>query len=125
MVVPCAAGPALYLAYLLVRSLAENSWAKAHSATLLCFVLPSVVYLLVWMFRSDAALRRQRGDTRGPWVMLAGAVAGAGFGYWLHSVGDAIQKHLDVGDPFVGVSRIQPDLRVRVVGDRQDALVER
>jgi ABC-type branched-subunit amino acid transport system permease subunit len=95
VVVPCAAGPALYLAYLLVRSLAENSWAKAHSATLLCFVLPSVVYLLVWMFRSDAALRRQRGDTRGPWVMLAGAVAGAGFGYWLHSVGDLPGTALD------------------------------
>jgi branched-chain amino acid transport system permease protein len=88
VVVPCAAGPALYLAYLLVRSLVENSWAKAHSATLLCFVLPSVAYLLVWMFRSDALLRRQRGDARGPWVMLAGAVAGAGFGYWLQRIGD-------------------------------------
>ena len=103
VVVPCAAGPALYFAYLLVRSLAENSWAKAHSATLLWFILPSVVYLLVSMLRSDAVLRRQRGDTRGPWVMLAGAVAGAGFGYWLQSIGDLPGTALDcalVGIPL-------------------------
>jgi hypothetical protein len=95
VVVPCAAGPVLYFAYLLVRSLVENSWAKAHTVTLLCFILPSVLYLLAWMFRTDGVLRRQHGDARGRWVMLAGAVAGAGFGFWLQRMGDLTGSGLD------------------------------
>lgn len=87
-VAPVAAGPGLYLAYLLGRSLIEGHWAKAHSPTLLAFILPSVVVLMVWMLRTDAVLRRQGADGRGPWFMLAGAALGAGFGVWIHTWGD-------------------------------------
>ena len=90
VVVPCAAGPGLYLAYLLGRSLVDDSWAKVHTVTLLCFIVPSVAFLLGWMLRSDGQLRRLGGATRGPLVMLAGAAGGAGMGVLLHSFGHTI-----------------------------------
>jgi branched-chain amino acid transport system permease protein len=90
VVVPCAAGPALYLAYLLARSLIENSWAKVHTVMLLAFILPSVVFLLLWLLRADRSLRRQGGTPRGGLVMLGGAAVGAGGGALLHFVGHSI-----------------------------------
>jgi hypothetical protein len=103
VVVPCAAGPALYLAYVLVRTATQlnahlassapyvrlqGHWVAIHSATLLWFVLPSVVFLLAWMLRADGVLRRQGADPRGPAVMLAGMVVGVGVGLLLHATGN-------------------------------------
>jgi branched-chain amino acid transport system permease protein len=100
VVVPCALGPGLYLAYLLVRTATQvnghfagtppfvrlgGSWATVHSATLLPFVLPSVAFLLVWMLRSDGVLRRQGGDSRGVVVFVTAAALGVGIGALLQS----------------------------------------
>jgi ABC-type branched-subunit amino acid transport system permease subunit len=90
VVAPIAAGPALYFAYLLGRSLLEDSWAKVQTVTLLCFIVPSVLFLLGWMLRSDGQLRRLGGATGGPSAMLAGALSGAGVAAWLHSFGHTI-----------------------------------
>jgi hypothetical protein len=89
-VLPVAAGPALYLAYRRVRSLVDDSWATVHAPTLLAFILPSVVALLVWMLRSARVLRRLGASGAGPLVMLGGALAGAGLGALLHSYGHSI-----------------------------------
>ena len=103
VVVPCAIGPALYLVYVLVRTGTQlnghltgsapyvrlsGHWVDVHSATLLWFVVPSVVYLLFWMLRSDTLLRRRGADPRGPVVMVGAMVLGAGIGALLHALGD-------------------------------------
>lgn len=87
VVLPIAAGPVGYFLYILVRSVVDGAWVKAHSATLLCFILPSVLVLLVFMLRSDAVLRRGGGRRYGPVLMLAGAAAGALLG-WVIASGD-------------------------------------
>jgi ABC-type branched-subunit amino acid transport system permease subunit len=109
VVVPCAAGPALYLAYLLGRSLIDDSWAKVHTVTLLVFIVPSVVFLLLWMLRTDGSLRGLGGAPRGSLVMLGGAVLGAAAGLGLHSGGHSIPLFGDLpgsvlDDVLVGVA---------------------
>jgi branched-chain amino acid transport system permease protein len=110
VVLGCGIGPALYLAYLLVRSATQlhahftgtapylrvqGHWATAHSTTLLCFVLPSVVFLLAWMWRTDSALARQHGDRRGKLVLIGGAALGALLGWLLQSGGNLPGSALD------------------------------
>ena len=110
VVVPIAAGPALYLLYLLVRSATQldahwsgtapfvrlrGHWATVHSPTLLAFVLPSVAFFMLWLPRADRWLRRQGADRRGPLLMLAGMAAGAGLGLWFHSDGGLPGSALD------------------------------
>lgn len=110
VVVPCAAGPALYLAYVLVRTATRlnghlsgsapyvrlsGHWVDIHSATLLWFVVPSVVFLLVWLLRADGVLRRRGGDGRGAAVMVAAMALGAGVGVLLHALGDLPGSALD------------------------------
>jgi branched-chain amino acid transport system permease protein len=110
VVLGCAIGPALYFAYLLVRSATQlhahftgtapylrvqGHWATAHSTTLLCFILPSVVFLLAWMWRTDTALARQHGDRRGKLIMIGGAALGALLGWLLQAGGNLPGSALD------------------------------
>jgi branched-chain amino acid transport system permease protein len=121
VILGCAAGPGLYLTYLLVRSATrlhahftgtapylrvQGQWATAHNTTMLCFIVPSVVFLMAWMWRTDSALRRQHGDRRGKLVIIGGAGLGALLGFLLQSAGDLPGSALDcalVGIP-VGVA---------------------
>jgi branched-chain amino acid transport system permease protein len=121
VVLGCAVGPGLYLAYLLVRSATklhahftgtapylrvQGQWTTAHSTTLLCFILPSVAVLMAWMWRTDTALRRQQGDRRGKLVIIGAAGFGALLGFLLQSAGDLPGSALDcalIGIP-VGVA---------------------
>jgi ABC-type branched-subunit amino acid transport system permease subunit len=110
VVVPIAAGPALYFVYLLGRSATQldaqlsgtapfvrlhGHWATVHSATLLAFVLPSVAFLMLWFPWADRWLGRQGADRRGPLWMLAGMGAGAGLGLWFHRGGGLPGSALD------------------------------
>ncbi|HEV2309250.1 MAG TPA: ABC transporter permease [Acidimicrobiia bacterium] len=126
VVVPVAAGPALYLLYLLARTATQldativgtppfvrtmGHWADVHSATLLPFVLPSVAFLFVWMLWADRGLARQRASRRGPLVMLGGAAGGALFGWALHSSGHIsfLGVHLNLSGTFL-LTQIWGDL---------------
>ncbi len=110
VVVPCAIGPVLYLAYVLGRTATQlnahfagtppfvrlsGQWVTIHSAMLLWFVVPSVVFLMVWMLRADGVLRRRGADARGALVMAAAMALGAGFGLALHALGDLPGSALD------------------------------
>jgi branched-chain amino acid transport system permease protein len=110
VVLGCAIGPGLYFAYLLVRSATQlhahftgtapylrvqGHWATVHSTTLLCFILPSVVFLLAWMWRTDTALARQHGDRRGKLIMIGGAALGALLGWLLQAGGNVPGSALD------------------------------
>ena len=76
VVVPVIAGPALYLVYILVRSPIQGRWVTVHSPMLLAFVLPSLMFALVWIFWTDAQLRKAGGASRGLLWLLGGAVVG-------------------------------------------------
>ena len=82
-VLPALAGPLAYLLYVLGRSAIDGDWVTAHTTTLLCFLLPSVAYLLAWMLRADGILRRAGGRTIGPIVFVTAAGAGALVGAFL------------------------------------------
>ena len=88
VVLPVAAGPGLYLVYLLARSVTDGHWAAAHTGTLLVFIVPSVLALLIWTMRADVTLRRRGENPFGTAVMAAGAVAGAVAALGLHALGD-------------------------------------
>jgi branched-subunit amino acid ABC-type transport system permease component len=77
VVLPVFAGPALYLAYILVRSPIQGHWVAVHSTTLLVFIVPSLVFALGWIFYTDALLRRAGGVSRGLLWLLGGAAVGA------------------------------------------------
>jgi branched-chain amino acid transport system permease protein len=62
---PVMAGPALYFVYVLGRSAVDGSWVAVHSATLLCFIVPSLLFALYWVFRTDRVLRRDGGVQNG------------------------------------------------------------
>jgi len=101
VMIPVAIGPVGYFVYILARSVLQGRWVAVHSTTLLCFILPSVAFLLVWMLRSDAVLRRQGARRYGPMVMLGGAVVGALLGWWIQSDGGFTGSALDCA--LVGV----------------------
>ncbi|HZP28831.1 MAG TPA: ABC transporter permease [Acidimicrobiia bacterium] len=101
VVVPVAAGPVLYTLYVFGRSLGQGHWVTVHSPTLLAFVLPSVAFLLAWIFRTDLLLRRAGGYARGPQLLLAGGVVGALVGLLFNSQGWAQGSALD--DALVGL----------------------
>jgi len=75
-VLPVIAGPALYLAYILVRSPIQGHWVAVRSTTLLVFIVPSLLFALAWIFWTDAILRKAGGATRGLFWLLGGAVVG-------------------------------------------------
>jgi len=87
VVLPVIAGPALYLAYILVRSPIQGHWVAVRSTTLLLFIVPSLLFALVWIFWTDAQLRKGGGVTRGLLWLLGGAVVGALLGLFLHDQG--------------------------------------
>lgn len=87
VVLPVIAGPALYLAYILVRSPIQGHWVGVRSATLLAFVLPSLLFALAWIFWTDAQLRKGGGVSRGLLWLIGGAVAGAAVGVFFHEQG--------------------------------------
>jgi ABC-type branched-subunit amino acid transport system permease subunit len=87
IVVPVIAGPALYLAYILVRSPIQGHWVGVRSATLLVFVVPSLLFALAWIFWTDAQLRKGGGVSRGLLFLLGGAVVGAAVGVFFHEQG--------------------------------------
>jgi branched-chain amino acid transport system permease protein len=83
---PVLAGPLLYTGYVLLRSLIEGHWVTVHSATLLVFIAPSVVFGLGWIVSTERTLRRE-GRLRDRRLLLAlgalaGSLAGAGFYEW-------------------------------------------
>jgi hypothetical protein len=87
IVLPVIAGPALYLAYILIRSPIQGHWVAVHSTTLLAFIVPSLLFALGWIFWTDAQLRRAGGVARGLLWLLAGAVGGALVGAFFHDQG--------------------------------------
>jgi branched-subunit amino acid ABC-type transport system permease component len=101
IVAPVAAGPVAYTLYVLGRSLFQGHWVTVHSATLLAFIVPSLVVLLAWMFRTDLLLRRAGGYARGWQYLLAGGVAGGLVGLLFNSQGWAQGSALD--DVLVGI----------------------
>ncbi|HUV11071.1 MAG TPA: hypothetical protein VMX12_08835, partial [Acidimicrobiia bacterium] len=48
-----------------------------HSTTLLVCILPSLLFALAWMLRTDRVMRRQGGVQRGLLLLIGGAVTGA------------------------------------------------
>jgi branched-subunit amino acid ABC-type transport system permease component len=84
---PIIAGPALYFLYILVRSPIQGHWVAVHSATLLCFIVPSLLFALYWIFRTDAVLRRDGGVQNGLWLLLGGGLVGAVLGWFFHDQG--------------------------------------
>jgi branched-subunit amino acid ABC-type transport system permease component len=84
---PVLAGPLLYFVYLLGRSVIQGHWVTVHSATLLCFVVPSLLFACFWIFRTDRLLRRDGGVQRGLWILLGGGVFGAALGWWFNEQG--------------------------------------
>jgi hypothetical protein len=67
----------LYTAYVFGRSVVQGRWVTVHSGTLLAFVLPSLVFLVAWIFRTDLLLRDAGGDEHGSQYLFAGAAIGA------------------------------------------------
>jgi branched-subunit amino acid ABC-type transport system permease component len=84
---PVLAGPALYLGYILVRSAIDGHWVKVHSGTLLVFIVPSLVYALAWIFRTDAVLRKAGGIASSLGLLLAGGLTGGVVGWLFDSQG--------------------------------------
>jgi ABC-type branched-subunit amino acid transport system permease subunit len=76
IVLPVIAGPALYLAYILVRSPIQGHWVAVRSTTLVVFIVPSLLFALAWIFWTDAMLRKAGGAARGLLWLLGGAVVG-------------------------------------------------
>ena len=87
---PVALGPVLFTLYVLGRSLGQGHWVTVHAPTLLAFIVPSLVFLLAWIFRTDALLRRAGGSPRGLLYLLAGGVAGGLLG-WLFAAESWVQ----------------------------------
>ncbi len=85
--VPVIAGPALYFVYVLVRSAIDGDWVAVHSTTLLCFIVPSLLFALYWIFRTDHVLRRDGGVANGLWLLLTGGAVGAGVGWFFNEQG--------------------------------------
>jgi branched-subunit amino acid ABC-type transport system permease component len=102
VVVPVAAGPVLYTAYVFGRSLVQGHWVTVHAGTLLAFVLPSLVFFVAWIFRTDLLLRDAGGDERGTLYLFAGAAIGALSGAWFGSEGWTQGSALD--DALIGVA---------------------
>jgi branched-subunit amino acid ABC-type transport system permease component len=84
---PVIAGPALYFVYILVRSAIQGHWVAVHSTTLLCFIVPSLLFALYWIFRTDFVLRRDGGVKNGLWLLLGGGVVGAALGWLFNEQG--------------------------------------
>lgn len=84
---PVIAGPALYSVYILVRSAVQGHWVAVHSGTLLVFIVPSLLFALSWIFRTDAHLRRDGGIQSGRWLLLAGGAVGALGGWFFDDQG--------------------------------------
>ena len=84
---PIIAGPALYFLYILVRSPIQGHWVAVHSTTLLCFIVPSLLFALYWIFRTDAVLRRDGGVPNGLWLLVGGGVVGALLGVLFNDQG--------------------------------------
>jgi len=84
---PIILGPALYFLYILVRSPIQGHWVAVHGPTLLVFIVPSLVFALAWIFRTDFELRRQGGVRNGLWMLLAGGAAGAFVGWFFNDQG--------------------------------------
>ncbi|HEY8215817.1 MAG TPA: hypothetical protein VIH82_01695, partial [Acidimicrobiia bacterium] len=85
VVVPILAGPALYFLYILVRSPIQGHWVSVRSTTLLCFIVPSLVFGLVWIVLTDSRLRRIGGYANGPALLAAGAAGGALVGWFFEA----------------------------------------
>ena len=84
---PVIAGPALYFLYILVRSPIQGHWVAVHSTTLLCFIVPSLLFALYWIFRTDHVLRRDGGVQNGLWLLLGGGAVGALLGWFFNDQG--------------------------------------
>ncbi|MEX2255355.1 MAG: ABC transporter permease [Acidimicrobiia bacterium] len=84
---PVIAGPALYFLYILVRSPIQGHWVAVHSTTLLCFIVPSLLFALSWIFRTDHVLRRDGGVPSGLWLLLGGGAVGAALGWLFNEQG--------------------------------------
>jgi branched-chain amino acid transport system permease protein len=84
---PIILGPALYFVYMLVRSPIQGHWVAIHGPTLLVFIVPSLLYGLFWIFRTDFDLRRQGGVPTGLWLLLAGGAVGATAGWCFNDQG--------------------------------------
>ena len=96
-----AAGPVLFTLYVFIRSLVQGHWVTVHAPTLLAFIVPSLVFFLAWIFRTDFLLRRAGGYSRGLLYLLAGGVVGALVGWLFNSQGWAQGSALD--DILVGL----------------------
>jgi hypothetical protein len=84
---PVIAGPALYFLYILVRSPIQGHWVAVHGTTLLCFIIPSLLFGLYWIFRTDRVLRRGGGVQNGLVLLLGGGAVGAFLGWFFNDQG--------------------------------------
>ena len=121
VVLPILAGPLAYFLYVLGRSAIQGHWVTVHSTTLLVCILPSLLFALAWMLRTDRVMRRQGGVQRGLLLLIGGAVTGAFVGL-LFSSQDWVPRAslLDcvlVGIPagFAGVAFILLPLHVQTI----------
>ena len=89
---PIILGPALYFVYILVRSPIQGHWVAVHGPTLLVFIVPSLLFGLFWIFRTDFELRREGGVRSGLWMLVAGAAVGAVIGLVLQRPGMAAAR---------------------------------
>lgn len=87
VVAPVLAGPALYLLYVLVRSPIQGRWVAIHTVTLLVFLVPSLLFALVWMFATSHRLHQAGGVARGWIYLFAGGVVGALVGALFYNQG--------------------------------------
>jgi len=118
---PVFAGPLAYFLYVLGRSAIQGHWVTVHSTTLLVFILPSLLFGLAWIVRTDLELRRQGGVARGAWLLLAGAATGALGGVLFSSQdwvpGASLLECVLVGIPagFAGVAFILLPLHIQTI----------
>jgi len=78
---PVIAGPFAFFLYVLIRSLVQGHWVAVHSATLLVFIVPSIVFGLGFIFLTESRLRRDGGVPAGQLILLMGAAGGALMGW--------------------------------------------
>ncbi len=102
VVLPVLAGPLGYFLYLLGRSAIQGHWVTVHSATLLAFIVPSLVFALVWIVHSDHQFRRLGGVAHGPLLLAAGALTG-GLGGVLFSARDWLPRGSLLDCVLVGI----------------------
>jgi branched-chain amino acid transport system permease protein len=100
---PVIAGPLAYFLYILIRSPIQGHWVTVHSATLLAFIVPSIVFALAWIVLTEARLRRAGGVSMGHLILASGAAGGALMG-WLFDANHWVARESLADCVLVGIA---------------------